>query len=221
MAHVIFRARRGVRLAATKEELYGSGIQPTIDDDTDRWSGIDNSRTRLAGIFGARAVIRGWNRAIWFTKLFSGWLEAVRYSGSKDPLIYWSYPRPRCIILIDGARGDWAPRRLRCVPLDCDQLSLKDGSFGLSPLQDALNRLERHETGLYRIVNLRFFEGFRIGEIASALAISPATVDRKIRASLDFLRGELLKGSPSAGPMEFDRSRRPSRSERQNQGIQD
>jgi RNA polymerase sigma factor (TIGR02999 family) len=101
-------------------------------------------------------------------------------------------------ILIDGARGGWAPRRLRCVPLDCEQLSLKDESFGMSPLQDALDRLERHATDLHRIVNLRFFGGLRIAEISSALSISPATVDRKIRASLDFLRSELLKGTSCA-----------------------
>jgi RNA polymerase sigma factor (TIGR02999 family) len=95
-------------------------------------------------------------------------------------------------ILIDRARSAKSPARFQWVPLDSDLQDPVYSSVGPSLLHDALRRMQSCETGLYRIVEMRFFRGLRIAEIASELSISSRGVQRGWTTALGWLRRELL-----------------------------
>lgn len=96
-------------------------------------------------------------------------------------------------ILIDRARGANSPSRSRCVPLDSDlQLSAQTDT-GSGPLHDALRCMASYNARLYRIVEMRFFWGLGIEEVASALSISSRTVKRDWTVARGWLRRELFR----------------------------
>lgn len=66
--------------------------------------------------------------------------------------------------------------------------------FDLSALNDALETLAAMDERQCRIVELRFFAGLSNEEIAEALGISLATVNREWRLAKAWLRSEILKG---------------------------
>jgi len=57
--------------------------------------------------------------------------------------------------------------------------------------EDALNKLAKVDARKAEIIELSFFGGMTYDEIAEALAISAATVDRKLRFSRAWLQREL------------------------------
>jgi RNA polymerase sigma factor (TIGR02999 family) len=72
--------------------------------------------------------------------------------------------------------------------LDCPRVDLAE-------LDDALARLEGLDTRQARIVELKFFAGLPVDEIAVALEVSPATVHRDWRMARAWLRNELESGA--------------------------
>ena len=84
-------------------------------------------------------------------------------------------------IVIDRARsrqtlkrgGDW-----RRVTFDEDALAADPRPEALLALDEALDRLERFDQRLCRVVECRFFAGLTVAETAAALEVSPRTVDR-------------------------------------------
>ncbi len=64
----------------------------------------------------------------------------------------------------------------------------------LQLLDEALKILGDKDPEGCRLVELRFFGGFRREEIARALGVGPATVDRRWRALRAWLHGYLVKG---------------------------
>ena len=65
--------------------------------------------------------------------------------------------------------------------LDPDLLSMDDAEEHILALHDALLRLEREDKRKADVLELHFFGGMNYREIAAALAISEATVDRDLR----------------------------------------
>ena len=63
----------------------------------------------------------------------------------------------------------------------------------LIALDEALKELERLDPQQTRVVELRFFGGLSIEEIAEALRISPATVKREWSTARLWLRRQLAK----------------------------
>ncbi len=98
-------------------------------------------------------------------------------------------------LLMDRARdrlrlragGDWAR-----VTLDADdpQLAL-DSADGALALEDALIALERTDSRAARVVELRYFAGLSIPEIADSMGLAPRTVDRDWRFARAFLVDQL------------------------------
>ncbi|MCB9898188.1 MAG: sigma-70 family RNA polymerase sigma factor [Planctomycetes bacterium] len=85
-------------------------------------------------------------------------------------------------VLVDHARrrraakrgGAWARVTLQAV----DDLGAPGSdALDLLALDEALTRLERDHPRAARVVELRYFSGLSIDETATALSISPATVD--------------------------------------------
>ena len=61
----------------------------------------------------------------------------------------------------------------------------------LESLDDALKSLERIDERAHRVVEMRYFGGMEIEEIAEFLAISPATVKRDWQKARAYLMYEL------------------------------
>lgn len=87
-------------------------------------------------------------------------------------------------ILVDHARRTTAARRDRGLLVTLDDASANATTTGDSALDvlvvhDALEQLERLDARQARIVELKFFVGLSLDEIAELLEISPATVSRE------------------------------------------
>ena len=95
-------------------------------------------------------------------------------------------------ILIDYARSRNAQKRQRTViPLE-EMLPLtKEQSADLMDLDQALTELEQLSPRQARVVELRYFSGLSVPEIASALGLNPRSVDRDWAAARAWLRTRL------------------------------
>jgi RNA polymerase sigma factor (TIGR02999 family) len=96
-------------------------------------------------------------------------------------------------ILVDHARTKNRHKRgggARSVTLDEAILVAPDQS-GLVELDDALQRLAAIDRRKSEVVELLYFGGLTYDEIAAALDISPATVNRELRMAKAWLYTEL------------------------------
>ncbi|HTO86357.1 MAG TPA: ECF-type sigma factor [Thermoanaerobaculia bacterium] len=96
-------------------------------------------------------------------------------------------------ILVDYARRRSAQKRGGGkVParLETEAMSLPRNA-DLIAVDDALKKLAALDPEQGRVVELRFFGGLTIDEVAKAMAISPATVERKWAAAREWLQREL------------------------------
>ncbi len=87
-----------------------------------------------------------------------------------------------------------AKHRLKRGGADPMQLTLEfyeRRQIDVTALDDALDELEALDSRQAQIVELRFFAGLTIAEIAEVLAISPATVKREWTVAKIWLRREL------------------------------
>jgi RNA polymerase sigma factor (TIGR02999 family) len=101
-------------------------------------------------------------------------------------------------VLVDHARARNAAKRggnLR-ITLDESLVAQDDRDVDLLVLDDALNRLAAAEPRWARVVELRFFGGLEITEVATVLDISPATAKRDWR----FARAWLAKAMRDEQP---------------------
>ena len=102
-------------------------------------------------------------------------------------------------VLVDHARARNAAKRggnLR-VTLDESLVPQDDRVVDLLVLDDALNRLAAAEPRWARVVELRFFGGLEVTEVAAALGISTATAKR----DWQFARAWLAKALREAPPI--------------------
>ena len=94
-------------------------------------------------------------------------------------------------ILVDHARSQTHSGRSRCVPLDLELPTAAPDAGHEQPLNRALERLAARAARPYRVVQLRFFWGLDMEEIASALSVSTRTVKRDWTVARGWLRREL------------------------------
>jgi RNA polymerase sigma factor (TIGR02999 family) len=97
-------------------------------------------------------------------------------------------------ILIDHARSRGARKRggdWRRVALDDAPIVAEDRIEELIELDDALQRLERFDERLGRVVECRFFGGLTVPETAAALNLAPRTVDRAWQKAKAWLAREI------------------------------
>ena len=108
-------------------------------------------------------------------------------------------------ILVDHARARNAKRRgsgAAHVELDGTQIGLTPRGIDLLLLDESLHELQRVDSRAAKVVELRFFGGYRDQEVMEALGVSQATVRRDwefARAWLfDRMRGSQGKSVPSS-----------------------
>jgi RNA polymerase sigma factor (TIGR02999 family) len=105
-------------------------------------------------------------------------------------------------ILVERARAKASRKRgggRERVGLDLDDFALEDRSERLLALDEALDRLERRDPPMARLVQLRFFAGLSAEETAHALEISVRTVHRDWAVARAWLRVEIERDPSSAG----------------------
>ena len=100
-------------------------------------------------------------------------------------------------ILVDYAKARHRDKRggaLETLPLD-EARFVVTGEKGvdLIALDEALARLAKFDPQQASIVDLKFFGGFTIEEIAETLRISPATVKREWNSAKAWLHGEIAR----------------------------
>ena len=99
-------------------------------------------------------------------------------------------------ILVDHARaratekrgGDWVR-----LPWNesLDDEPADEGGLHLPALDEALQELEQLDPRLHRIVELRFFAGLSVAEVAEVLGVGTATVQRSWATARAWLHGRL------------------------------
>lgn len=100
-------------------------------------------------------------------------------------------------VLVDHARKKRAQKRgegARNVPLDLVLAGFEERSLDVLELHDALEKLGRVDPELARLVELRFFGGLTVPEVASATGRSVATVERQWSVARMWMRRELDAG---------------------------
>jgi RNA polymerase sigma factor (TIGR02999 family) len=97
-------------------------------------------------------------------------------------------------ILVDHARTRRANKRgagWERVPLVEDETAAASGDVDVLALDEALQRLAAFDAQQERIVELRYFGGLTIDEVAAVIGISAATVVREWTIAKAWLRAEL------------------------------
>ena len=97
-------------------------------------------------------------------------------------------------ILVDHARRHGASKRgegVRCVSIDDANDLAASNEMPVLVFDHALDRLEKIDSELAKIVELRAFGGLTIEEVAHVLSVSPSTVKRDWRTAKAWLKREL------------------------------
>jgi len=108
-------------------------------------------------------------------------------------------------ILVDYARRRRAAKRGGGAPkitLDRVAAGSQDRPEDVLALDEALTRLAQLDPRQQRIVELRYFSGLTVEDIAETLGISPATVKREWSIARAWLSREIRDGSPSGAGVE-------------------
>jgi RNA polymerase sigma-70 factor (ECF subfamily) len=100
-------------------------------------------------------------------------------------------------ILVNHARDRASAKRgggVQQIPLDDVAVISNERASEMIALEDALELLEKLDCRKSRIVELRYFGGLSIDEIAEVLALHPDTVSREWGRAKAFLQRTLQKG---------------------------
>jgi RNA polymerase sigma factor (TIGR02999 family) len=98
-------------------------------------------------------------------------------------------------ILVDYARRRRAAKRAgREVPLEETVSFARERNADLVALDDALTELEKLDARKCKAIELRYFGGLAMEEIAQALEISPVTVRRDLRMAETWLYQQMRSG---------------------------
>ena len=103
-------------------------------------------------------------------------------------------------ILVDHARRDHAARRggnAVQIPFEEGEVAGNDGSADVLGVNEAVDRLAERHPGMAKVVELRFFGGLSVQEVAEVLETSPRTVEREWTRAKAYLRETLRDNEPS------------------------
>ena len=100
-------------------------------------------------------------------------------------------------ILVDHARSRGAARRggqWERVPLDSLVDYFEDQNIDVAEVNEAITRLAALDERQGQAITLRYFGGLTVPEVAAALGVSVATVERDCRLGRAWLHGQLRSG---------------------------
>jgi RNA polymerase sigma-70 factor, ECF subfamily len=123
--------------------------------------------------------------------------EAVFDRARDRDFLFAAAARAMREILVDHARRRAAARRggeWERVPLDSlvDYFEAQD--VDVSEIHEAIVRLSALDERQGQAITLRYFGGLTVSEVASALGVSVATVERDCRLGRAWLHGQLRRG---------------------------
>lgn len=100
-------------------------------------------------------------------------------------------------ILIDHARRYRAAKRTppTCISIDLSSDHPQETEADLEALEGAMKRLAQLNERQCRVVEMRFFAGMTVEEVAEVLGVSPGTVKGDWRLARAWLQRELERGS--------------------------
>ncbi len=101
-------------------------------------------------------------------------------------------------ILIDHARSHHYAKRgagTRHVPLDETAVISQERAAEFVALDEALTRLATVDPRKSQMVELRFFGGLTVEEIAEVMKLSPITIKREWRSAKAWLHSEITQGA--------------------------
>jgi RNA polymerase sigma-70 factor (ECF subfamily) len=123
--------------------------------------------------------------------------EAVFDRASDRDFLFAAAARAMREILVDHARRRAAARRggeWERVPLDSLVEYFEAQDVDVSEIHEAIVRLTALDERQGQAITLRYFGGLTVSEVASALGISVATVERDCRLGRAWLHGQLRRG---------------------------
>jgi RNA polymerase sigma-70 factor (ECF subfamily) len=101
-------------------------------------------------------------------------------------------------ILVDHARASKADKRgggAEPASLDAVTIATEDKAFDLLALDHALTELSRVDPRQAQVIELRYFGGLTIDELAETLGVSPGTIGRAQRAAEAWLSFTMSKAT--------------------------
>jgi RNA polymerase sigma-70 factor, ECF subfamily len=119
--------------------------------------------------------------------------KAVFDTAADRNYLFASAVRAMRQVLVDHARRRSAERRggrRQRIPLDMIVDELEEQKLDVVAVHEALDRLAEFNARLAQVMTLRYFGKLTIPEVAAALAISSATVERDWRLARAWLRGQ-------------------------------
>ena len=159
-----------------------------VYDDLLRIARAELSRHRRGETLNTRALV---NEA--YLKLFDG--APASYENRKH--FFATAAKAMRQVVIDYARARLADRRgggaehLALDSLDGMALPVDAQAEQLVGMDAALQKLAQLDERLVRVVELRFFAGLEVKDIAELLGVSEPTIKRDTRAAKAFLQKEL------------------------------
>jgi RNA polymerase sigma factor (TIGR02999 family) len=123
--------------------------------------------------------------------------EAVFDKATDRNFLFASAARAMRQVLVDHARRRAADRRgggRRRVPLDAVVDYFEGQGLDVVAVHEALDRLAELDGRQSRVMTLRYFGGMTVLEVAAALGVSEATVERDWRQARAWLVGQLGGG---------------------------
>jgi RNA polymerase sigma factor (TIGR02999 family) len=96
-------------------------------------------------------------------------------------------------VLVQHARAHQAAKRGSGLdPAHLDETSISNGSSSdADHLQETLADLRQHDQRKAQVIELHYFGGFTVPEVADQLRVSISTVERDLRLALSWLRREM------------------------------
>jgi RNA polymerase sigma factor (TIGR02999 family) len=98
-------------------------------------------------------------------------------------------------VLVDHARRRHSSKRgggnARKIDIDAEALIGVENIEDVIALDEALDRLARLDPRQSRLVEMRFFAGLDVEQLAEVMGVSPTTIKREWRSAKAWLHGEL------------------------------
>lgn len=123
--------------------------------------------------------------------------EAVFDRASDRDFVFAAAARAMREILVDHARRRQADRRggdWERVPLDDFVDYFEAQRVDIAAVHEAITRLAELDERQGQVITLRYFGGLTVPEVARALGVSVATVERDCRLGRAWLHGQLRDG---------------------------